>query len=29
MDNCQNVYIATPLSKYYIEGVTHPVAWSH
>jgi glycosyltransferase involved in cell wall biosynthesis len=26
MDNCQNVYIATPLSKYYIEGVTHPVA---
>jgi glycosyltransferase involved in cell wall biosynthesis len=23
MENCQNVYIATPLSKYYIEGVTH------
>jgi glycosyltransferase involved in cell wall biosynthesis len=25
MEGCQNVYIATPLSKYYIEGVTHTV----
>jgi glycosyltransferase involved in cell wall biosynthesis len=25
MDNCQNVYISTPLSKYYIEGMTHAI----
>jgi glycosyltransferase involved in cell wall biosynthesis len=25
MPNCQNMYIFDPLSKYYMEGVTHPI----